>query len=373
MFTMSTAETTQSPAPHQRIIGFDLARAFAILGMVLVNFKIVVAGPQAAKDVWQWTVGLLEGRAAATFVILAGVGISLMARRSLQNQDEAGLKKIRVNLSKRAFLLLVIGLAYTPIWPADILHFYGVYIFLASFLITGSSRKLILATALAPLVFLVLLFTLDYETAWNWETLAYADMWTFNGMIRHLFFNGFHPVFPWVSFVFWGMWLGRQPLQNSSTRLKIGAISLGIGILVQGCSSLATYFASNSLQGEELEAAVALLGTAPMPPMPWYLLAAGGFATAFICLCIEFTQRFPKMWGLKGMVLTGQLALTHYVAHVLVGMGCLEALGFLENGNARIAVIASLVFFASAYLFSVVWRRFFSRGPLEWVLRKLAG
>lgn len=55
------------------------------------------------------------------------------------------------------------------------------------------------------LVFVVMFFALDYSQGWNWETLGYSGFWSSHGMVRHLFFNGFHPVVPWLAFVLVGM------------------------------------------------------------------------------------------------------------------------------------------------------------------------
>jgi hypothetical protein len=82
---MTTLENKQNPNPRNvkslntRIVGYDLARALAIMGMVVVNFKVVMGASEAGPDWLVWLVNLLEGRAAATFVVLAGVGMSLIS------------------------------------------------------------------------------------------------------------------------------------------------------------------------------------------------------------------------------------------------------------------------------------------------------
>ncbi len=63
----------------KRIVGLDIARALAVLGMVIVNYKVVMVS-NATQGWLATTTGLLEGRAAATFVVLAGIGLSLMTR-----------------------------------------------------------------------------------------------------------------------------------------------------------------------------------------------------------------------------------------------------------------------------------------------------
>ena len=68
---------------------------------------------------------------------------------------------------------------------------------------------------------MVLLATLDYEAGWDFETFTYFGFWTAAGQVRHLFFNGFHPVVPWLAFLLVGMWLGRQDLRDPEVRRSL--------------------------------------------------------------------------------------------------------------------------------------------------------
>ena len=73
----------------ERVIGFDLARALAILGMVVVHFSLVMAADRSGPAWLTEVLGFLDGRAAATFVILAGVGVTLMSRRAVLSAGPA--------------------------------------------------------------------------------------------------------------------------------------------------------------------------------------------------------------------------------------------------------------------------------------------
>lgn len=53
----------------KRIIGYDLARSLAIFGMIIVNFKIVMGAQDQGPGWLVNLIGLLDGRAAATFHI----------------------------------------------------------------------------------------------------------------------------------------------------------------------------------------------------------------------------------------------------------------------------------------------------------------
>ena len=124
-----------------RVIGVDVARAAAVFGMVVVNFKTVMVVESAGPEWLVWMTGLLDGRAAATFVVLAGVGISLLSRRSRESGALVAVARDRGTLIRRAVFLFLFGLAYTPVWPGDILHFYGVYICVAAFFLTAPSNQ----------------------------------------------------------------------------------------------------------------------------------------------------------------------------------------------------------------------------------------
>lgn len=352
--------TTTSPS---RIFGFDIARALAVIGMVLVNFKVVM-GAKGNGPAWlDWLMGLLDGRAAASFVILAGIGLSLVSHHARIANDRAGIARNRTTLLKRALFLFVVGLLYTPIWPADILHFYGVYIATAAFLLTASSRQLWggVITLIVGFVGLVSIF--DYNAGWNWETLDYTDFWTVLGMVRHIFFNGFHPVIPWLAFMLIGMWLGRQQLHDVKVRRRMLIVSLAITIFTEAISLVLTTI----IPGDD----GLMFDTQPLPPMPLYIVAGAATAIVIIMICLELENRYPNAGWLQPFIHTGQLALTLYVAHVIIGMGFLETIGRLENQTITFAAISGIIFSVLSVLFADQWRKHFQRGPLEWVMRKL--
>ena len=196
----------------ERIIGLDVARALAVFGMIIVNFKIVL-GTEGATWAKSFA-GILEGKATATFVVLAGIGIAFMTKSSILEQKAHKLNLVRKKIVKRALLLFILGISYIVIWPADILHFYGIYM-LITLLLIKSSNKTIITTALSLIfIYPLLMIFINYETGWDFITLNYHNFWTIPGFIRNLFYNGFHPVVPWSSFMLMGYWLGKQDLHK---------------------------------------------------------------------------------------------------------------------------------------------------------------
>ncbi len=354
-----------------RIVGYDLARALAIFGMVVVNFKIVMGAEENGPAWLVNLVGLLSGRAAATFVVLAGVGLSLLSRKARRLGDGDQLKEDRQTLLRRALFLFLVGLLYSPIWPADILHFYGIYIAVAAFLLAAPARRLWTFSGMLVLVFVVMFIALDYSQGWNWETLGYSGFWSPHGMVRHLFFNGFHPVVPWLAFVLVGMVIGRQDMEDPAIRRRVFLLGASVALAAEGFSWLLVRTLSSGASLADQEAIVAIFGTGPMPPMPLYMLAGAGTASAVIAASVSLGRRYGDAVWLRPFLATGQLALTLYVAHVLVGMGTLETIGRLENQTLPFALFASAAFCVAGVVFALLWRSRFTRGPLEAIMRLL--
>lgn len=358
---------TQTRQKQSRIIGYDFARAIAILGMIIVNFKLVMA-PNDEEPAWlKWLTGLLEGRAAATFVVLAGVGISLLSRQACESNNPLTIALKRQVLFRRAIFLFGIGLCFAPIWSPDILHYYGVYIALGAMLLTVSNHTLLRTAFMLVILFVILIGILNYEAGWDWDTLEYVDFWTPIGFPMHLFFNGFHPVIPWGAFLLVGMWLGRQEMQSSHIRRRI----LYSGVLAVAVAESLSAALIRGLDLKPLSDDALAFGTGMIPPMPLYMLAGIGVAFLTISLSISFTERFASHSWLQPFISVGQLALTAYIAHVIVGIGFVDSLSTLGEQSLVFSVCYSMIFFTGMTAFAHLWRQHFQRGPFEWVMRKM--
>ena len=357
----------------KRIEGYDLARAVAIIGMIIVNFKVVFNAYSGSK----WLVNfaeLFDGKAAATFVVLAGIGLSLMSNRAREERDTGRLKGIRWSLLKRALFLFVAGLLYISIWPADILHYYGMYLLLALPLLTTRSNVLILLASLLVLGYPFLLDIYDYGQGWNWDTLTYTGFWTTAGFLRNLLINGFHPVIPWLSFLLVGMGLGRLDLSDASVRNRAILYSLLGFVVVQGLSSwlVAGLIEENPRVTEE--DIIAIFGTKPMPPLPFYMLSGTSIAILVISVCVDIAERWPHALVVRALVYTGQMALTIYILHVVLGMGIIFIfLGEEVFWPISYAMLHAVIFSLVSVVFSYKWRLRYKRGPLEMLMRKLTG
>ena len=342
-----------------RLEGLDLARYAAFVGMVFVNFRISM-GAEGGSGLADLLVSSLEGRAAAVFVVVAGIGLGLSGIR--------GENRARAVTLRRAVFLLVVGLLNMTVFDADIIHYYAFYFLFGALLLPFGNVTLAGIVAGLNALFVAMILVLDYDTGWDWASYSYSGFWTLEGFARNLFFNGWHPVIPWLGFLLFGIMLGRLPLAERATQVRLvlgGAAALALAELAGG--SLAGHLAL-------IDPGLAVFATTnPIPPMPLYTLAGMGASSVVVGACLLAAGPLGRI-GVMGLLgPAGRQTLTLYIAHILVGMGTLEALGMLGGQSPGRAAAASLLFCLAATVYAFVWSRFFRRGPAEVAMRRIAG
>lgn len=340
---------TTKHAPSTRLHGLDAARFLAFCGMVLVNFRIA-AEVAPGTDWASLLIDSLEGRAAALFVVLAGIGVTL-------GRPTTGL------MAKRAAFLFVVGIANMVIFDADILHFYALYFLVAIPFLSSSPRALWFGAVGLVVSALLLHSVLDYDTGWDWDAMDYTELWTLPGFLRNALFNGWHPVLPWAAFLLIGMAIGRSDLGLHCTQHRLILWGLSAALF-----ALVPQFMTTD---PELQA---ILGTESIPPGPFYIMAGTGTACVTIGLTLKFIPLLDRLRLSPLLTAPGKQTLTLYVAHILIGMGILEEMGLLDGTLTAPQITAyGLAFVATTSIFALLWFRLFRRGPLEAIMRKLTG
>jgi uncharacterized membrane protein YeiB len=339
-----------------RLTGLDLARAWALLGMLVVNFRVALGvdkDPHA--PCWlQAAVEALSGRAAALFVVLAGMGLALATRKL-----EGG--ELRSWIVRRALFLAVIGSLNLIVFPPDILHYYAVYFMLGGLVLCLPRAVWPLIAAGLVLVWALLALQLDYNAGWHWPTLTYQPLDSATVLLRHTLFNGWHPLLPWGAFLVWGLWLQGLQLENTQTAQRLLAGGVAAALL-----GFALHGLGLALLDEKWHW---LLGLQPLPPSPIYVLTAGGIATALVGLAL-LAVRGDRSW--QWLTPMGRMTLTLYLAHILIGMGTLEALGLLPPGrqSSLVEVVGVAALFGLlAAVFAWAWSRRYKQGPVEDLMR----
>ncbi len=345
-----------------RIEALDVTKGLSVLGMMYMNFKIVFSKiPETQAYSFATS---QEGRFGALFIFMAGMGIALMHRKILHRSDKETLLVIRKKILKRALFLLLTGSIFALYWQADILHFYALYLTAGVFLIQASKKQLWIITLILPFVFTAAGLIIPWERGWNMENLNYIDFWSLKGYLRNIFLNGFHPFFPWFSFFLLGMIMGKSPLESTGF-LKKGAITGGLILITVEILSW-SLSSSGGLQ-------MIIFSSAAFPPYPLFVISAGAQSVLIFCVTGLILTRI-KGRGLIFRILseTGRMVMTHYIGHLLLGMGLLFLFSSYMELNAFWLIIYTFAYFIFSAGLTLLWRKRFKTGPMEGLMRKLS-
>lgn len=345
-----------SPAPDRRIRGIDAARALAIIGMVMVHF-----GPTGPQDgLLNRLYGSTHGRASILFVVLAGIGVSLLAG----DRSPARLRSAAGKLVFRAALLLPLGLVLQELETnvLVILQYYALY-FLVAALVMPLGDRVVLGLSGFLLVGGAVAYLALGMARPDWFAAGGPAAWSDGPaqIARDLLLTGSYPLLTWSGPVLFGMWIGRRDLRSTATRVRMVVAGSVGAVLSSGTSAVLGAGGSGSatepVWGQ-------LLVAEAHSQMPLWLIGATGVATAVLGACLLLASRLPRL--LWPLVTTGQLALTVYVGHLLVLAATPD---LLRRETVEGALRTVGVFTVVTAALCTAWRAVASRGPLEAILR----
>lgn len=330
-----------APPTSTRLTGIDAARALAFGGMLLAHFAF--SRPQTDDPGWLRAVdNAADGRAAPLFCLLLGVGAGLLAARG--TTDGAFVR--------RGLVIFALGLA---VWPLVervflILPHYGILLALFPLVRRLPTRWLLPAAGAAFLV--PSLVTAAFGTLGlreGGQPSTYRDLLDVPEVLGGILWTGGYPLVGWAGFVLVGAWVVRLRLRSARTQWALlagGAALAATQPLVAG----GTGFLDASAHSNQTA---------------WYVLASAT-AVAVLGGCLLLAGR------LRAIVPLGQMALTAYLAHLLLGE--VVVFDWLEGSRPALAAqmavaAATFVAFAAA---ARAWLGAHRRGPLEAAVRALA-
>jgi uncharacterized protein len=353
-----------------RIIAYDSARAFAVIGMIFVN-TIKIMDIRRLEPSWvDRTVNLITGRAAVIFVMLAGAGMLLSYDRTPTCDKVA----FRQRMLMRAALLGSIGGLFMIVWNADILHFYAAYIMLGVILLDTSTSILINIIKKMVLISLPICMVVAYEIEGGqiYETLFMV--YTPSPIIDYFFLSNYYPVFPWFCFFLMGMLLGH--LERSPDKRVFKQIFAVSSIIFIGIEVFSSSLNTDALAGRwvDLDNPLwrAIILSEAFPVTPLFLFSAGASGLALISLLRLLEERSKRVRWLISWVALGRMSLTFYIFHILI-CDAYNRWVVHQQGNAsgHQAIFFAIGFIIIGTLFASVWSYCFGRGPLEFGINKL--
>lgn len=242
---------------------------------------------------------------------------------------------------------------------------------IAAFLIFLPRQFFIYAALLAIVLFHILLVIIPYNTGWNFDTLMYEDFWTFKGFIRNTFYNGWNAIFPWIAYFFLGMYLGRLDWNNP----RVPRLVLIIGLVVYAFVFSIQRFGPVITQDTDF---LFYLTADYLPPFLPFMMGTASFGLVLISIFILIGRKVTESKLSKILAATGQMTLTHYVSHLVIGIVLLACLTdkdlsyeILNTDPTAPQIILgfSIFYFIFSCVFSYYWSKKFNHGPLERMIR----
>ena len=362
-----------------RLPGPDVVRAVALIGVVVMNYHGYLmfrrdgfsASDTALERFFDPFEGPLSTRFASTFVLTAGVGITLLTRRVVADRA-AGVEgasravtEMRWRLVRRGLALYVLGQLLDVIWPGTIIVYYGAMFVIASLLFTLATRWIVaigIGAALAGWWISVWSFwRVEEGGSVAWLRSPGSD--SIRRYVFDVFVNGTHPLLPWMVFLCAGIVLGRV-LGAPDWRLWCG----GLGMLLFGLATIVSSMADTAFTD-------LALSRHPFDRGLVYVASALGTSLVAFAVISWIADRAtgPAAVVVELLREAGQMTLTLYIAHILVFNLVVDWFGWVEPGGLTTALTFALVFWLLAIVAGALWHRRYGRGPAERVYRAIGG
>ncbi|WP_232832047.1 DUF418 domain-containing protein [Nocardiopsis sp. FIRDI 009] len=369
MTDIHTRPEPQAP-PAPRVAFLDVARALAMIGVVMMNVTVVVFAAERVGAVPVSTLTsvvdgtaslLMSGKARAMLMVLLGVGAVLAWRGAVRR----GQRPMTVMARRYAVLGLLFGVPHLLVFDGDILTHYAITAIvlapLMPVLLAGARRR--------PLVAAVLLFAL----APGFELLMpTGGVWILVSLVPQT-----------LAFFCVGVWLARRPeldpeRRGEPSRLPVRMIWSGLAGQAVG---LVAMFSADLLFPVRVDAdgVPVHLGADGVPvthPVSDALVSLGGslsgiggalFYLGLVWWLVGRGRGASRVLGAFAPL--GRMTLTVYLGSTAVFLLTMSPFEGEIPLLGQYGVAAA--YFAVTALGARWWMRRFRLGPLEWVWRSL--
>lgn len=297
---------------HARIVGLDIARSLAIIGMIVLHM---------ANLVWSTKV-VLSGLPAAGFVIIAGTTMMILAR-------DYSLR-VFMKLVARGCLIMLIGVALLPV---------------------GGEIQVVLVVMGAAMAL----------TAWvpplatGWKVLLFA-LATAGATVHYAPYTlpQVYPLVAFLAYIVAGMLLYdvylTRPTRTQTITTAVAAVVTGIGLWQRFNPDIPGWLRFTGHTG--------VLGE---------ILLSVAVTAVVLHLCLIIGRQLPRL--VFPFAALGSMSLTIYILHILTARYW-QANVSLHNTMAAVGFVLAFL------VLSALWKKFFGKGLAEravaWAIKEVA-
>lgn len=328
---------------RSRIVGVDIARGIAILGMFVAH---TMPNPGDREL-------LVDGRSSILFATLAGVSLGILSGQDAP-APRGSRSRIYRRIGIRALAIFLLGVVLTSLGSeiAIILDYYAI-MFLLVLPVLFAPRAVLAA--------LLVVFAFGAPTLASIVDDVRGQPTSFGEIVTEYLLTGYYPVLIWLPFLFAGLIIARSGLTRPRTQVLMigGGIAAAFG--GYGAALVFPDVSANAHSGTIAE-----------------VFGSGGVAIAVIGVLVAVTESAPAPVRrvvtiiLSPVAAAGSMALSVYTAQIIalaIAVYLRESSGSVDYPGWPLLyslVIGSLV---GAWL----WQRLVGKGPLERLLSMADG
>lgn len=416
-------DATDRTAPKGRMLGIDVLRALAILGMVWLHFALTGWGSPApagkpADSTLTWIQGLVGTRSREIFFLLAGVTVALLTGGTSVRRGRRRViawKRVAV----RAGMLFVLALVLGELgkWDIQILHYYALWLLLLLPLSVLRVRTLLIIAAVLAVVCPAFKIAADHagaswgflptmapgtppkESVGGFALLTHPGEWL--STLQKVIFgmgNIGQDTISVLPFLVLGLALGKLDLREAAVRRRMVVAGAGTAVAALLLSLVSMYplGAVNKVNAYKNPPAAATAAPAASPgapsappkkpEAPWESLVTmghpgpadkqfsateGAFMLGTITALLGglLALMDKRLWRrlLRPFAAFGSMALTWYFGHFL-WLDYVAPISAAEGEAAGRSVLSFAVFAVVSLTVSLLWRKWLRRSPLEWLV-----
>mgnify|MGYP006267150623 FL=1 len=366
-------------APTERLRSLDVVRGISLFGVIALNYHAVLneqsafapLSPSFFDRLFNPISGVLTTRFAATFVFVAGIGVTLMASKVNFN-DRPGMHRLRLTLLRRGTFLFVVGYGLEWLWPGTILFYYGAYFVMASFLVSRSTRSLtFLAIASVVAAAALNLWRVSERFADNYT--AWLDPESPDSprnVVIRLLVGYTHPVLPWIAFFIAGMIVARAAAGQSLISGRLAILAIGA---VAGSSVIRDLVRPALIVDRSAAMRASAVSLQPFDRGALYVVSTLGVAILAVWSVEHLVGRIRSSILLTALERVGRMSLSLYLAHILIFRLVVDTLKLIHPTGLDTALVLSLAVYLGGLIVAWVILQYRTHGPMEWIYRKVGG
>jgi uncharacterized membrane protein len=394
----------------KRVDSIDVLRALAIIFMVLCHFPVNLS-PVEGQYPWVYFFSnhIIGDFAAAIFLVL--VGVSQVLSTSKTGYIPIGAQFWNDRAIRRGIFIFFIGLIFSmsmrgweAIFEWDILTLIGASLIVIRLL----GRLPAFGILLVGLIFIspspFLREYSQYLQHWgNGVTTVpginevlpgilydpsgeYAPTWSIQEIVEGFFIEGYFPIFPWLFFPLFGVFLGKTSFAQSQgkpsdTRLHIVFMIAG-GFILSVVGTVISFTARTKPALSVVNEYISPFSFYPST-LSMQLLQLGMVLMLFGFLRVWYDRGGRESWWLTYCRRLSRYSLTVYVLHHALMLWPMWLAGGIAEGpwdqfygqpmNEPLALLLSIIVMVLLGPALGAWDRVQGKFSLEWCLNKVAG